>query len=184
MMAEVIQGMAALERKMNQLQKQGSLKVARAAMAGMAKPLRGAIRRGVNGTQASTRMKSAVRKTIGSSVKKLRVGNGYTMKVGIGVGRSTKAKKIQASKRALGSLSGKGVGISQTNVHWAVLGTGAHSQKTRQERRRKTGASTGSTKDYFRNVVPRAIVAGTDPALKESALKARKVLQKEARKRR
>ena len=172
-MPEAIQGLKALERKLQHLATHGSSRISRAAVTGAAQPLRKAIRRQVNASSASPAMKRAARRTIGSSVKKR--GGDYVLKVGLGVGRQSKAKKIAASERA---DQGGGVGISATNIHWPVLGT--------KNRRRKSppGKSTGSTPAVFQGVVEIAVVGAIPAAMRKAGEKARIALIKEAQKRR
>ncbi len=185
-MAEAIKGLRKMQRKLDYLARKGSRRVARAGAVGMAVPLRREIRRGVNRTrvpkpksgEAST-LKRSVRQAISSSIK-LKRGD-YELKVGFGVGKQPKAKKAKASARA---KEGGGVGISARNVHWAVLGTGEFSEKTKSKRRKDSGASTGSTKAVFKGVVQLAVVAGSKPAIREAAKRAKIALRKEARKRR
>lgn len=186
-MAEAIKGLKKMRRKLDALARKGSKRVARAGAVGMAAPLRREIRRGVKATkvpkpksgEAST-LKRNVRQAISSSIKLK--GGDYELKVGFGVGKQAKGRRVKAKARA---VEGGGVGISARNVHWAILGTGEFSKKTRSKRRKKSsGASTGSTEAVFEGVVQVAVAAGSKPALREAAKRAKIALQKEARKRR
>lgn len=191
MMAEALQGLRKLERKLERLARKSSPKVGRAAMAAMATPMKQAIRRGVNGSNASKDMKRAAKATIGSRVGKVKVLGEPGLIVGFGGGRQSKTKKAKATARA--SKSDRGVGISATNIQWPVFGTGednvaaargAKSRATGKTRVKKSGASTGSTKPDLAGVIEASVVPAVRPALLKAALKARKVLRTEARKRR
>lgn len=196
-MAEVIQGMKAMERKLNQLRTQAAPKAASAGMRAMAVPLKKALRQQVNGVSMSPQLKKVSRASVGSSVKKLQ--DGYRLKVGFGVGKRTKAKKAKTANRSRSSRPG--VGISSANIHWLVFGTGKMSQlagttfrigsgkarasrATGGSRERKSGASTGSTFPYLAGLLKVAIITGTPGAVLAAANKVKTILQKEARKRR
>lgn len=190
-MAEAIAGLRKLERKLERLARKSSPKVGRAAMTAMATPLKQAIRRGVNGSNASDEMKRAAKQTIGSQVGKVRILGEPGLKVGFGVGKQSKARSAKATARAGGKR--RGVGISSRNIQWPVFGTGekniaasrgAKSRATRETRVRKSGGLTGSTKPVLDGVIEAAILPAVRPALKKAAVKVRQVLRKEARKRR
>lgn len=177
-MAEAIQGLRQLERKLERLARKSSPKVARAAMTAMATPLKQAIRRTVNGTNFSReakesekdRMGVALRNTIGSRVGKVRILGEPGLKVGFGVGRQSKIRKSKASERA---GQGGGVGISGRNVHWAATGT--------PERFHRSGKSTGEMPPVAEGIIERALSRGAVRlALKRGAARARVVLRKEA----
>jgi len=170
---EALQGARELERKLKHLQSQGSKKVARAAVTGMVGPIRKGIRQQVNATPATTELRRAARKAVGSKVKKQPDGS-YGAKAGLGVGKMTKKQRASASARAAG---GQGVGVSKHNIHWFVLGTTERTQTS-------TGKSVGRIKPVFKGVVPRAVTASTPAAIAAGAEKARKQLKKEAKTRR
>lgn len=190
-MAEAIKGLKKMERTLERLARQGAPKVARAGMSAMATPLKKSLRAQVNGATMPARIKKAARPTINSKVKKQRGGN-YGLRVGFGdaVGKTGKAKAAKATARAGGNRPG--VGISATNVHWIVYGTGEQSQlagigkskATGKAREKKSGASTGSTRPYLAGLLPVAIISGMPGAVGKAAAKMKLVLQKEARKRR
>lgn len=198
-MAEAIQGMKALERKLRQLEKRGSAPVSRATLNGMAQPMKTAIRRGVAGSNISPRLKRASRQTISSSVKAYK--GDHTLKVGFGVGKQSKARRTKATARA-GQGGGKGVGISSQNIHWLVFGTGEGSalagtifrsegskrlrasKATGKARRHKSGKSTGSTRAVLLGMIPVAIAGSIPAARRAGAQKAKIALRREAKKRR
>ncbi len=189
-MAETVRGLKRLQRKLKRLERKDSVAVSRAAMVGMSAPLRTAIRKETDATAITTsgvharRLKKAAKATVGSSVKRDKDTGELTLKVGYGVGKQSALRKTKATARAGGGDAG--VGISAANIHWLVLGTGKHSEKTGQERVRTSmaGASTGSTEQFFDGVIPKAVTAGTRAALRKGAKKARIALRKVAKKRR
>lgn len=187
--AERIIGLKALDRKLRSLEKQGTVRVSRATMVGMAAPLRSSIRKETDATAITGRgldargLKKAAKATVGSSIKRDKDTGELALKVGYGVGKQSKLRKTKATARAAGGDAG--VGISAANVHWIVLGTGKHSEKTSSERTKKgTGGSTGSTEQFFDGVIPKAVTAGSQAALRKAADKARIALRKVAKKRR
>ena len=179
---EALEGMAELERTLIRIERHGVPKVVAAGVRAMQMPLKSAIRRGVSGSNASTGLKRAAKATIGSKVKKEK--GEYGMKVGFGAGRSSKAKKAKASARAVqgrsrsggGTTGIGGVGISASNIHWAVLGT--------TDRRHKSGKSVGRMKPFLLGIVPAAVKSGTPLAMQRAADKAKAVLRIEALKQR
>ena len=179
---EPVEGLAQLQAKLDHFAKTyGTAPIAVAGLRGMQVPLKKGLRREVNKTQAPASAKRAVRATVGSRVKKVR--GDYQLKVGFGVGKATKSQGEKATARARSSRPG--VGISKQNIHWVILGTGKHSKKTRQHRRKKkSGASTGSTAPMMLGMVKAAIRSMGAEAVRAAAGKAKLTLQKEARKRR
>lgn len=189
MEAVAIEGLEELNRKLNKLATVYSIDLSRKALAAMAQPLKSAIRKQVNNVAMSAGMKRDVRTTIGSTLKKDK--GTYLLRVGLGVGKETKARAAQRKRRG-----GKpGVGISKQNVHWVVFGTGRQSQlagttftiqggKKRESRatggarEKESGASTGSTYPYLAGMLPVAIHSGTPGAV----LRAGQKLQIELRK--
>lgn len=96
-------------------------KVGRKAVNKGMTPMSRAIRRAIPPSLKS------VKKTVGKKIKKDKKTGVTVAKVGLGVGK----------RKPIARTAGKpGVGISKQNVHWWTLGTG--------ERRKKSGASTGS----------------------------------------
>ena len=200
-MAEMIKGLKKLERKLRQLQKRGGGPISRAALNGMAQPMKTAIRRGVAGSSVSPRLKRAARETISSSVKKDKETREYGLKVGFGIGRQSKVRRTKAEARA-GRGGGRGVGISAVNIHWPVFGTGEgsvlagkifqtegskqerKSRATGKARRHKSGKSTGSTGAVLVGLIPVAIASSSPLAIRTGAAKAKVALRMEAKKRR
>ena len=173
-----ISGERELRRTLTQLQRTGVKKVQRAGVSALVGPVKKQLRRAVNSVPTSTRLKKAVRVLIGSKIKSK--SGLYTAKVGLGVGRQSKAKGNKQHERSVygqaGAKLASGVGIGQQNVHWTILGT--------SERRTKTGRETGQMPDDFRGVVPSAWKSSKSHAVKACAVKSKEVLKKEARKRR
>ena len=200
--AEVtITGIKELDAKLKQLERTYGISISKACMTGMATPYKKAIRRSVNATSNSARLKRAARSTVNSRIKRLAAKQGYELKVGFGVGKQTKAKRGKASARAkLGKKGGggRGVGISANNVHWIVFGTGKgsvlagttfktptsgiwrKSRATGEERKTKKGHPTGSTAAYFKGLIPVAIMQATPDALANGVIKAKVAAHKEA----
>lgn len=200
-----IDGLPELERKLEWMKKTFGIEIQKAALSGMATPLKSAARRAVNSATASRDAKRAAKATVGSSIKKISAAAGYQLKVGYGVGKQTKAKKTKAHVRAkLGAKGGggRGVGISSQNIHWLVFGTGEgsvlagtvfktdrskrflRSRATGMGRHTEAGHPTGSTPAYFKGVLPAYIFKASPEALKRGAVRAKIALQKEAAKRR
>ena len=194
--ARGIIGQRRMERKINTLVRRGGPAIGRSTMSAMAAPLKGSIRRGVDGTNENKSLKRAVKATVGHRLMKAKFDAEQGMKVGFSAGRRTKAvrgsktraptaKAAKATTRA--SSKRPGVGISSTNVHWIIFGTGAKvtnvatsSRATGKTRRHKSGKSTGSTKPYFNGVVEKAVISGTPAAMKKGAAAAKKALKKQA----
>jgi hypothetical protein len=172
-----LEGSKQLERKLNAIATQGGKAVSRAAMAGAVVPAKKAIRRGVNSANISGPVKRAARTTIGSSVKK-QPGCEYGAKVGLSVGKPTKAKKAKASARAAAGKTGEkaGVGLSSANIHWFILGT--------KIRHTKSGKSTGRIEAELAGIVPQAINTARGEMISEAGRRAAVALKREAMKRR
>ncbi len=168
-----LKGLDKMLRTLNTTKDRTARKVARASVQAGLTPLTKAMRSGINGSPASTTLKKAARKTIGKSVKKGRFTGGMIGgKAGFGVGKPSKKKREAASARSSG---GHGVGISASNIHWAVLGTDERTQT-------KSGKSTGKLDPFFEGVVPNAVKSSGPAMLKAAQVKAKQVLARETAK--
>jgi hypothetical protein len=100
-----------------------------------------------------------VKPLIGVRMLKAVAGQDPAGKVGAGVGKQTKARKARAADRAAQGRSGakKGVGISASNVHWPILGTG--------QRQTKSGKSTGRMPPQIPDIVKNGVRAGYPQAV-------------------
>lgn len=129
-MAELLQGATDLLQRLERLRSVGAPKVARAAVKAGLVPLKKQLRGQINAASVSPEMKRAIRSTLGSRVMADKAdGGGQRIggKVGFGVGKATKTKKEKAHARNMqgqgGGVTGRGVGISAADIHWAILGT-------------------------------------------------------------
>jgi hypothetical protein len=97
-------------------------------------------------------------------------------KVGVAVGKVSKArqKKIDARTAAHKAGQAKGVGIGPQNVHWFVLGT-----KSRQT---KTGHSTGRMPPQVPNIVKDGVARGYPKALQAMIAAVQNGIEREAKK--
>jgi hypothetical protein len=156
----IITGDDVVDAVLKQIQVRGSDQAIRAAIRAAFQPLKKAIRRAINASPASPRLKAAARLTVASRFAKAKGGamkGQYQAKVGMGVGRqmrkgyktrfaAQKAKRAgMKRKRTRGgktSTRGVGVGISSTDIHWPILGTDErfHGRKTSKSRIRELGA--------------------------------------------
>lgn len=111
-----------------------------------------AMRKAVNASSASSGLKRAARKQVGSRFRKGgldRMGRQHAVvaKVGFAVGK----------KATLERAEGRGVGISERNVHWAVLGT--------DERKHKSGHPTGRMPALLAGITEQALASSRETAL-------------------
>jgi hypothetical protein len=118
-----LQGLDQLVRAINRLKDKTVQKAARAGInAGLA-AMNKAIRSAVNASSASPEMKRAARAAIGKRLlKEAQSRSIIAAKGGFGVGLHGKRKRAKAAARAQ-DRTRRGVGISASNIHWAVLGT-------------------------------------------------------------
>lgn len=163
-----------------------------AAMTATAKRVRSAI----NSSSASPAVKKAARKTIGKRYKKGKDGQ-PAVKVGFGVGKPSKRKRMGAHERSVygqaGAKLATGVGLSANNVHWFVLGTQRRLLKKGPAiippdeygdfRTLIAGDSTGAIKPTLAGAIPQAMAGASDFVANEMARRVRDLLAKEARKR-
>ena len=174
----VLLGASELERTLKEIAQYEVGSVSRAACSGMAAPLKKGIRKAIDAQSAPHSVKKALKKSIGSKVKK--VGGEYGLRVGVGVGK-------KRGRTAQGAAVGRkaGVGITAGTEHWAIFGTGEYSTKTGQARSKKsTGASTGSSRPHFEGIIEKGVLAATPQAVAAAAVKAKIALRKAATKRR
>ena len=94
--ARGIIGQRRMERKINTLVRRGGPAIGRSTMSAMAAPLKGSIRRGVDGTNENKSLKRAVKATVGHRLMKAKFDAEQGMKVGFSAGRRTKA--VRGSK--------------------------------------------------------------------------------------
>lgn len=111
MINATITGDKAMDRKLKRLATSGQRRVARSALGKALTMVARGIRNAVDPKQKSAK------KTVGTKNKKNKKTGVHEAKVGLGVGKRTKSKKQRDPKKG-------GVGISKTNIHWLVLGTG------------------------------------------------------------
>jgi len=78
------------------------------------------IRHQITALSIETRIKAALRKTVGGGVKQVK--GEWTIKAGLGAGKQTKKRKAEAAARSADKTL-KGVGIGKQNIHWFTLGT-------------------------------------------------------------
>lgn len=97
-------------------------------------------------------------------------------KVGVGVGKVSKArqKKVDARTAAHKAGQAQGVGIGPQNVHWFVLGT-----KSRQT---KAGHSTGVMPPQVPNIVKDGVAKGYPKAVQAMIESVRAGIEREAKK--
>lgn len=169
---DAFRGLDKLTRSLNELRDKSAKKIAKAGVNAALRVLADAEKASVNASGASAELKAAARKTIGKRLKK-KEGQGYAGKAGFAVGRQSKAKKQKASDRAK-DASRMGVGISASNVHWAVLGT--------KERQTTRGHGTGAMPPSLAGVVQSAAVSAQSGMLEAARSKCAQVLVAEAAK--
>lgn len=182
---QTVEGLDALQRKLMNLEDKGAQKAIRAGIRAGLSPVAKALRAAVNSSGASPAMKREARKLVGRRYGKAKV-TGRTgsveAKVGFGVGMRPSGKKARAraaSKRgeakALRALSRRpGVGISQSNIHWFVLGT--------KDRRQKKGRRTGRIPALLAGLAQKAAAQSSQAALEAARVKIKEVIESEAKK--
>jgi hypothetical protein len=173
------QGLQGIDDIVSKLRRLGSSTGEKAGRAGvnaaitvMAKGIRNAI----NGSSASAAMKRAARTTIGKRVLKGKQQKRISGKVGAGVGKQTKAKKAKAIARSEKGKKGggkSGVGISASNIHWPILGTG-------DRRHDSDGKHTGKMPPVLEGVVEKGITASESAALNAMKNKIADVIARDA----
>ena len=165
-----------LVRNLNELGTKGAKKATRAGIRAAMTPVARAARAGVNATTASPAVKRAARKAIGKRF----VAKKAEAKVGFGVGKPSKKKRMAAHERNVYGEGGarlvRGVGISASNIHWFILGT--------KERATKTPArATGRIKSVLSDVIPNATMQSAGASVEAARRKIQQVIEREARKR-
>ncbi|MFZ5829819.1 MAG: hypothetical protein ACOY3P_07015 [Planctomycetota bacterium] len=159
---EGIQGLNALLTTLNTVKDRGVRKAARAGVRAGMRPLVSAMRSAVNASPASTALKRAARKTIGSRLLRSKAA-GESAKAGFSVGKRGKAPKGKS----------RGVGISKSNVHWFVFGTA--------ERVQSGGHWTGQVDDVLGGLVGPAAQKASAAMLAAARTRVQQVLAQEAR---
>jgi hypothetical protein len=131
-------------------------------------------------------VKRAARKTVGSSVKKQADGT-IGAKVGFGVGKPPKKKRLAMHERSVYGQGGaglaKGVGLGVANIHWFVLGT--RKRYTGDIKGKATGHPrhyTGRIRPELKGLVPTAIVGAKGAMISEAARRSAVALKREAMK--
>ena len=187
-----LSGVDELMAELNRLRINVPLKAGRAGIsAGLAIMVR-SMRQAVNNSGASSQMKRAARQTIGKRL--LSDTRQLIGKAGFGVGKPSKRKKEKAKSRA-GDKSRGGVGISASNIHWAVLGTadreagvkcgaGGRFQKIGKLRRYLIGKThrTGAMPAILAGVIEPAVREASAPAMAAMAEKIEQIVAAEAAK--
>lgn len=164
-------GVDALVRKLADLKDSTSKKIAKAGVNAALGALAKRERAAVNGSGVSQGLKKAARETIGKRLKK---ASGQAVgKAGFAVGKPSKRKREKAADRAK-DKGRRGVGISASNIHWAVLGTGQ-----RKTKRHATGVMPPS----LHGLIEKAATGAEGEMLAAAAAKMRTVLEREAAKR-
>lgn len=167
-----LKGLDDLLRKLDTIKNRTAKKAAKAGVNAGLTPLAQAMRAAVNASPASAELKRAARQVIGKRLKK-KEGKDYVGKAGFAVGKATKAKKEKAAKRSA-DKSKKGVGLSQSNVHWFVLGT--------KDRRTRRSHSTGKIEGLLKGCVVQASSQAAQAMLEAARKKVSEVLAREAAK--
>lgn len=196
-----VKGDKELRRKLEHIQGPGAVKALYAGVRAGLTPLTRALRSAVNASSAPQAVKAAARKTVGQRFGKGGKAKQLTAKVGFAVGK----KPSKSSKRGLtaherfvygqgGAKQARGVGISESNVHWFVLGTGPRKLTQKKAvippdefgdyRVLMPGASTGQIKPYLAGLTHGALSAASGDALAKARAKIADVIAKEAAKRR
>ena len=170
---EGLKGLDRLQRTLTAIGDKASRKAAKAGVNAGMTVLTRHIRKWVNASPGSPRVKKAARTTIGKSFKFGPRGVPQA-KGGFGVGRQSKGRKEKATLRAADKTK-KGVGISASDIHWFVLGTKKREQTT-------TGRSTGKVSPVLKGIIPAAVQTAGGPMLTAAANKVRQVLAAEAAK--
>ena len=159
-----------LIRKLDRLSKSGSKRAIVAGIQAGMTPIAKAMRAAINAADASPGLKRQARKTIGARfAKAYKQSKVREAKVGFAVG-----KKKKTIVKAVAAHEGSGVGISAANIHWFVLGT--------DERKRKSGASTGKIEGVFGDVTRQALATSAPASLAAAKKKIKQVIEREARK--
>lgn len=195
--AAEVKGSKELRRKLEHIQGPGAVKALYAGVRAGLTPLTRALRSAVNSSSAPQAVKAAARKTVGQRFAKAgKAGQrDVQAKVGFAVGK----KPSKTSKRGLtaherfvygqgGAKLTRGVGISEYNIHWFVLGTGERQLKTPHwvvlNGRRVWVSNTGTIKPYLAGLTQGALAAASGSALEKARAKIADVIAKEAAKRR
>ncbi len=188
-----ITGDKALDRKFKRLagrvQRDALRKGIRASMTPIAKAARAAI----GATDASPSLKRGAKRMIGKRLAKGRKGGAAKGEFGAKVGFAV-AKKPR--KRLAGTRTRPGVGVSEINIHWFVLGTKKRYTGTRTWSVKKGGVkigtrskSTGNVRRYtgfieagkFENVMKVALSTSASASIKAAGKKIKQVITKEAK---
>jgi len=173
--AATLSGDKQLIRKLSHLKGRGAQKATDAGLRAALTPVGKALRAAVNASGASPELKRAARASIGQRFQRRAKVRG---KVGFGVGKPAKKKRMTAHQRNVYGQGGaglvRGVGVSATNIHWFVLGT--------DQRVTSAGRVTGSIEDVFSGVTDTAVDASIGPALEAARAKMEQVFLRESRK--
>lgn len=178
-----VTGVRELDRNLAKLTKTGSKKAVRSGMTAGLSPVVTALRSETSSITGKASTKSAIRKSVGKSVK---IKDGLPIaKVGFGIGKKRKVKGqfIKLPDRG----TSPGVGIHPAfNVHWVILGVGNRSTgKAKKPRRHdETGKSTGTTDEKFEahQLPVKALEKSKGKVFKLFADKVEKVIANEIRK--
>ncbi len=185
-MTATLTGDKELIRKLNGLSRSGAKKAARAGLNAGATPVLKAARAAVNSASPPAGSTGpgwdSLKKTARRALKKRFVKGKLDVKVGFGVGSSkskaAKAKRMTAHERSTYGQGGaglvRGVGISEANIHWFVLGTSERRTKKRR---------TGSIRPVLADVVPNATMQSAGASVEAARRKIAEVIEREARKR-
>ena len=193
-MTAMLTGDKELIRKLNELSCSGAKKAARAGINAGATPVLKAARAAVNSASppagATGPGWDSLKKTARQALKKRFVKGKLDVKVGFGVGSSkskaAKAKRMTAHERNAFGQGGaglvRGVGISDANIHWFVLGTtGRWAKKVRGQSLRKA-RFTGRITSVLSGVVPNATMQSAGASVEAARRKIAEVIEREARK--
>lgn len=177
-MSAGLQGLEAMQKTLNATKDKIEKRASAAGINAGLVPLVRAMRAAVNASSASSELKRAARKTLAKRLKKSADGRKYG-KAGFAVGKGTENKRNAAHERSVYGQGGAklvgGVGISASNVHWAVLGTKARKWK-------KTGKSTGSMPSYLAGLLRKAASSASSAMLEAARKKSAQVLAREVAK--
>lgn len=194
-MAAVVEGLAQLQKNFEALAANGLKKAVRAGVGAAMTQLAKGARRAVNASNATPAVKRAARLTIGKRFQ-ADVEGKPAAKIGFGVGKPTKAKRTKARERSAygqgGAKLARGVGLSSTNIHWAVLGTQPRRLKEKKAlippdqygdyRVLVPGDRTGAMKPSLFGVLASGAAGSYSEAAEAAALKVAEVIAKEAKK--
>jgi hypothetical protein len=203
-MSSAVSGLADLNRNLSHIQEVASKRAASAAIGAALAPIVKSMKSSINGSSASAAAKKAARQAVGKrflrgGTNKLGKVTALVAKVGFAVGMSGKRIAKQSAKKAERARP-KGVGITASNIHWLVLGTGdrvltgkgrAQFERSMKDvpvgvlsghRGKGAGHPTGRVEPLFAGLAPQALAAGAAEAINAAAAKARSVILAEVRK--